>query len=140
MSGTGRRRVTIRRPAIGEDAYLSLWRIGLDAADAYRDVRKDLDPIAERNKRRSGSITFKEAAVAFHKQNVESWSAKYAAHWLPPSTPPTTSQIAENKIDVAIRQWAKGLPSASPTLRLQAERRLPPMTTIGVPSTTVHER
>jgi hypothetical protein len=56
----GKRRVM----GLGSEKALSLANAREDAAEAYRDVRKGLDPIAERNKRKGHSITFAEAAAA----------------------------------------------------------------------------
>src|SRR5262249_2351434 len=75
----GKRRVM----GLGSAKALSLVDAREDSAEAYRDVRKGLDPIAERNKRKGRSITFAEAAAACLKAKGAGWSTKHQKNWLP---------------------------------------------------------
>src|SRR5215472_7843650 len=74
----GKRRVM----GLGSEKALSLADARDDAAEAYRDVRKGLDPIAERNKRKGLTITFSEAAAACLKAKGTVWTARYQHYWM----------------------------------------------------------
>ena len=80
----GRRRVM----GLGSEKALSLADAREDAAEAYRDVRKGLDPIAERNKRK-GRIG---PAIKWQPSFPARCSS---SHWRTPSAmPPSKPTVA----------------------------------------------
>jgi hypothetical protein len=102
----GKRRVM----GLGSEKALSLANAREDAAEAYRDVRKGLDPIAERNKRKGHSITFAEAAAACLKAKGVNWSAKHQRNFMPllethakPLLTKAVNQITRDDVERVVR-------------------------------------